>query len=96
MAGKYHELQNGKRGDQPLVLSRPLTQILMPMVMRSLNEFKAFATQRRVVLDLVNLELLFAEWDKRVQVLSGLEIDTNVVWAPLMLLVQDGFQREFI
>lgn len=89
-------LENGGRGDQPLVLRRPLTPIVMPMVMRSLNEFKAFAAQRRVVLELVNLEELFAEWDKRVQVLSGVEIDTTVVWAPLIRPVQDGFQRELI
>ena len=89
-------LQVAVPGEQPLVLRRPLYPITLPKVRRSLIEFKAFAAQRKVALSLININELTAEFNNRLLVLSGFEIDTTVVWAPLLLPVTSGFQREYL
>ena len=84
------------RGDKPLVLRRPQHPIVLPTVRRSLNQFKEFATQRKVAIKLINIDELIAEFSRRVSVLTGFEIDTTVVWAPLLHPVTSGFQVEHL
>ena len=86
-------LQIAVRCEQPLVLLRPQYPIVVPKVRRLINEFKAFATQSKVAIKLSNVDELTAEFNKRLLVLSVFEIDTTVVWAPLLLPMTSSFQK---
>ena len=70
-------------GDQPLLIREPKTEVILPTVSRTLSEFTKFADQHGISLVKINIQELVTELAKRVRLLSGHAINTDVVWAPL-------------
>ena len=89
-------LRPGVKGDQPLLLREPKTEIVMPEITRTLADFKTFAAEHSVSLVRINNNELMDELPKRGRLLAGDAVCADLVWAPLDSSVMTGFRRELI
>ena len=89
-------LRPGVKGDQPLFLREPKTEIVMPEITRTLTDFQTFAAEHSVSLVRININELIDELAKRGRLLAGDVVGADVVWAPLESSVMAGFRRELI
>ena len=86
----------GVKGDQPLLLREPKTEIVMPKITRTLADFQSFAAKHSVSLVRITIQELMDELAKRGRLLAGDSVGADVVWAPLESSVMTGFRRELI
>ena len=89
-------LRPGVKGDQPLLLREPKTEIVMPKITHALADFQSFAATHSVSLVRITIEELMDELAKRGRLLAGDSVGVDVVWAPLASSVIEGFRRELI
>ena len=89
-------LRPGVKGDQPLLLREPTTEIVMPIITRTLADFQTFVAEHSVSLVRITIQQLMDELAKRGRLLAGDAVGTDVVWAPLESSVMRGFRRELI
>ena len=89
-------LRPGVKGDQPLLLREPKTEIVMPKITRTLADFQLFAAKHSVLLVRITIQELMDELAKRSRLLAGDSVCADVVWAPLESSVMTGFWRELI
>ena len=64
-------LRPGVKGDQPLLLREPKTEIVMPEITRTLADFQTFAAEHNISLVRINIQELIDEMGKRGRLLSG-------------------------
>ena len=89
-------LRQGVKGDQPLSLREPKTEIVMPEISRTLAGLQTFAAEHSVSLVLITLQELMDELAKRCRLLAKDSVCADVVWAILESSVMTGFRREII
>ena len=89
-------LRPGVKGDQPLLLREPKTEIVMLEITRTLADFQSFAAKHSVLLVRITIQELMDELEKRGRLLAGDSVGADVVWAPLESAVMTGFRRELI
>ena len=89
-------LRPGVKGDQPLLLREPKTEIVMPEITRTFADFQTFAAEHSVSLVLITVQELMDELAKRGRLLAGDAVGADVVWAPLESSVMIGFRRKLI
>ena len=89
-------LRVGVKGDQPLLLREPKTEIVMPEITRTLTDFQTFAAEHNISLVRINIQELIDEMGKRGRLLAGDSVGADVVWAPLDSSVMEGFRRELL
>ena len=89
-------LRPGVKGDQPLLLREPKTEIVMPKITRTLADFQSLAAKHSVSLVRITIQELMDELAKRGRLLAGDTVGADVVWAPLESSVMTGFRRELI
>ena len=89
-------LRPGVKGDQPLLLREPKTEIVMPKITRTLADFQTFAAEHSVSLVRITIQELMDELAKRGRLLAGDSVGADVVWATLESSVMTGFRRELI
>ena len=89
-------LRPGVKGDQPLLLREPKTEIVMPEITHTLADFQSFAAKHSVSLVRITIQELMDELAKRGRLLAGDSVGADVVWAPLESSVMTGFRRELI
>ena len=86
-------LRPGVKGDQPLLLTEPMIEIVMSKITRTLADFQTFAAEQRVSVERINITELMAELAKHGRLLA---VGADVVWARLESSVMAGFRRELI
>ena len=89
-------LRPGVKGNQPLLLREPKTEIVMPEITRTLADFQSFAAKHSVSLVRITIQELMDELAMRGRLLAGDSVGADVVWAPLEGSVMTGFRRELI
>ena len=89
-------LRPGVKGDQPLLLRKPTTEIVMPEITRTLADFQSLASKHSVSLVRITIQELMDELAKRGRLLAGDSVGADVVMAPLESSVMTGFRRELI
>ena len=86
-------LRLGVKGDKPLLLKEPKTEIVMPEITRSLTDFQTSSAEHSVSLLRITIQELMDELAKRNRLLAGGSVGADVVWAPLESSVMTGFRR---
>ena len=89
-------LRPGLKGDQPLLIRKPKTVVVMPDISHTLTDFQTFAAEHNISLVRINIQELMAEIENRGRLLSGDATGADEVWAPLESSVMAGFRRELI
>ena len=64
-------LRAGVKGDQPLLLKEPKTEIVMLEITQTLSDFQTFATEHIIFIVRINIQELIDEMGKRGLLLSG-------------------------
>ena len=67
------------KGDQPLLLREPKTEIVMPEITRTLANFQTFAAEHSFSLVTININELMDELAKRDRLLAGDAVGADVV-----------------
>ena len=83
-------LRAGVKGDQPMLLREPKTEIVMPKITRILADLQTFAAKHSVSLVRINIQELMGELAKRGRLLAGDAVGADVVWAPFESSVMEG------
>ena len=84
------------KGDNPLLLREPKTEIVMPKSTRTLADFQLFTAKHSVLVVRITIQELMDELAKRGRLLAVDAVGADVVWAPLESSVMTGFRRELI
>ena len=72
-------LRLGVKGDQPLLLREPKTEIVLPEITRTLADFQTFAAEHSVSLVRITIQELMDELAKRGRLLAGDALGADVV-----------------
>ena len=72
-------LRPGVKGDQPLLLREPKTEIVMPEILRTLADIESYAVKHSDSLVRITIQELMDELAKRGRLLTGDAVGADVV-----------------
>ena len=89
-------LIGGIKGDQALVIKMPKNPIVIPSVVRNIEDFKSFAEEHKISLVKINIEELIEEMEIRGRVLAGVSQSKYNAPSWVKRSVMEGYSPKLI